>query len=190
MADLFLQIPFEKVGWAAVQTLWLSTLYLSGFYLAWKIIGPLPPRMNYNLGLGALFSLPFIPAFLFMEHQGVLPPIGLADWAPAQAEAARTPLIEGLPKITGVDLAVIAPSIYYWIGILWTTAAGLLLAHHLYSMISLHLFCRSKPKLRDAKVLSELGSWLPSLASGMILKSKSAALRKGPPLPEQQLSLY
>ena len=156
MADLILQIPYEKLGWAAVQTLWISTLYLSGLFLAWKIMSPLTPGLNYKLGLGALLSLPFIPAFLFMEHRGVLPPVGLADWTAAETKTTGTPLIEGLPKITGFDPGAVIPSFYFWIGILWTSAAFLLIVYHLYSLISLHLYCRNKPKLEDPKVLSQL----------------------------------
>ena len=133
MGDIILQIPFEKIGWVSAQTLWISTIYLTAIILVWKILESLNPKFNYNIGLGVILSLPFVPALLFVEHHGVLPPIGLANWELSHSSTTAEPIIQGLPQFTGVDLAALIPSLYYWLGVVWTIIACLLLGYVLHA---------------------------------------------------------
>lgn len=150
MIKLIANFSFAQLGWALLQFVWISTLYLGGMALVWKILEKFGGKLEYNIGLGALLALPFIPGLLFVEHNGILPPIGLADWdAPAAGQAAHEPLLQELPHITGFELA---PSFYYWLGIIWAAVACLLVGYYLFSLIVVRLKCRKRPPLNNQKI--------------------------------------
>lgn len=178
MTDLITNIPFAKLGWSLLHVLWISTLYLSGMALVWKMLDNFSARIKYNVGLAALLALPFIPWLLFIEHSGILPPIGLADWnGTSTAETAQEPLIQGLPQITGLQLD---PSFYYWLGIIWTIGAAVLLAYHLLTLIAAHIKCRKRPALHNKKIGKLLKQFSDKSDVKTNISVKEAGFTEGP----------
>lgn len=180
MTDLFLNNSFEKLGWASVQFLWISTVYLSGIVLIWKVLKPFSPKLKYNLGLGAILSLFFIPILLFVEHQGILSPLGLADWSSTNTAISQEPIIQGLPRISGIDIAAIIPSFYYWLGIFGTLMAAIFLGYYLYSVIGIYLNLQQKPTLNNHSITDNLNELANDLRIAKNFKVKKCSNSEGP----------
>ncbi len=180
MADLIQHISFEKLGWVFAQFLWISTIYLAGIILVRKVLEQFSAKLTYSLGLGAILSLPLIPALLLVKHQGVLPPLGLADWSPSNGATGREPLVEGLPQFSGVDISAIIPSFYYGIGVIWATVTFLFLGYLLYSWLTLYLSCRKRPPLNDENVIACLRDLAADLNVKTNFKIRKSAGTEGP----------
>lgn len=151
MLEWLAEWPFTRIGWTALQFLWISSLAIASTALALRILDPLSAKIRYRLALGTLLLLALLPGLLWLEHTGLLPPIGLADWSTQDPSAgiSKEPLFTGLPKLTGVDLGENAYTIYYWTGAAWTLGAFLSVVYRLVTGLIVFLRCRSLPPFED-----------------------------------------
>lgn len=177
MTELITNFTFAQLGWALIQFAWISTLYLGGVALVLKILEKFDAKLKYNIGLGALLALPFIPGLLFVEHTGILPPIGLADWETPVAGEAHEPLLHGLPQITGLELA---PSFYYWLGITWTAVVCLLVGYHLFCLIAVRLKCRKRRPLDNQRIERILKQLVSDTGIKQRFEIKKSGFKEGP----------
>lgn len=178
MIDLFFDIPLKHVGWAFVHFTWISTLFLGGTALVLKIFEDSSHKLQYNIGLGALFSLPCILGLLLTEHSSFLPPIGLADWdSSTEGQTASEPLFEGLPQFSGIELA---PGLYKLLGIIWILTATIMLGYFFYSLIMVQLKYRKKPHFNDQLIYDNLEELAHNLGISKRLNIRYADYDLGP----------
>lgn len=151
MLEWLAEWPFTRLGWTALQFLWISSLAIASTALALRMLDPLSANTRYRFALGTLLLLALLPGLLWLEHTGLLPPIGLADWSAQDPSAgiSKEPLFTGLPKLSGLDLGESAQTIYYWTGAAWTLGAVLSVSYMLATGLVVFLRCRSLPPFED-----------------------------------------
>lgn len=154
MLSWFADWPFTRIGWTVLQYLWLSTTVIGSVLLSLRLMDRYPSRHRYRLAMGALLPLAILPVLLWMEHTGVLPPIGLADWSAQDPSTgiSKQPLFQGLPKLRGLDLGESGPVLYYWTGLLWTLGVVIMMAYYLVSGLLVSLRSRMLPPLEESGI--------------------------------------
>ena len=181
MIDVVFDLPFKTIGWALVHLLWISTLFLGGVTVVLKMLNQFNARIRYNIGMGSLLLLPLIPILLFVEHRGILPPLGMADWGSTSAGAwGGEPLIHGLPKVTGWNLGSLEPSLYYWLGVAWLLVAMTGVVYYLISMLREQLICYRKPRLKNPEVSSQIRGLAEELGVTCTIRLRLSSFRDGP----------
>lgn len=154
MYEWLAEWPIARIGWTALQFLWISSLVIASTALALRILDPLSAQIRYRAALGALLLLALLPGLLWMEHTGLFPPIGLADWSAQDSSAgiSKEPLFTDLPKLRRVDFGESARSIYYWTGAAWSLGAVLSAVYMLVTGLLVFLRCRSLPPFENPGV--------------------------------------
>lgn len=174
-------IPFAKIGWAVLQLAWISSLYLGGIIIVLKLLSQFSAGLKYNIGMGGLLFLPIIPLFLFMEHRGVLPPLGFANWGSAtQVGWEVEPLIQGIPKFSPMELGLFGPELYYWLGLVWLSITTIGVAYYLLSMVREQLICIRKPRIDDQEIHSLITDLAEKVGIKRSIQLRASSFRDGP----------
>lgn len=174
MLSWFADWPFTRIGWTVLQYLWISTMVIGSFVLSLRLMDRCPPRRRYRLAMGSLLPLAILPVLLWMEHTGLMPPIGLADWSAQEPSTgiSKQPLIQGLPKLRGVEFGESGPSIYYWTGLLWTAGAVIMTTYYMISGLLVSLRSRRLPPLRESGIISQIRGLSAELGISASLRIK------------------
>ncbi len=182
MIEIIPDIPFVWLGWTLLQFGWISTLSLTGTLLIWRLLDRFGGRYSYHIGLGSLLLLPLIVALLWVEHAGIMPPIGLADWSSAgeSVQSGKAPLIPGLPTIEGISFGSYAQAIYYWTGLTWIVGSVLAGVYYLMTAIKVEYVCRRLPVLEDLSIKRKVERLKKQLDLRKHIELREVAKGQGP----------
>ncbi len=158
MLSWFADWPFTRIGWTVLQYLWISTMVIGSVVLSLRLMDRYPSRYRYRLAMGALLPLAILPVLLWMEHTGLMPPIGMADWSAQNPSTgiSKQPLFQDLPKLRGLDFGEYGPLLYYWTGLLWTLGVVIMTAYYVISGLLLSLRSRMLPPLKESGICRQI----------------------------------